>query len=459
MNDLLYYEPLADLLETDETYLDASTQVRFGYLTLAASFHWNLLKLLGNVAPTYHLAPPAASHEPTLVQLPYLNDTLTLHVTLAGISPDDWLEHASAALLAEIHADCLASLLCTGSADVATTFLSHVGGTLVIRVTLNALRLAHRRTVDPRVLETAIATLCLLSHRRYEGRVPELAVCFGYSHHRPNRNAPAVYFGRDFLGSKKSAVLLQGGTLLLHCLGNGRVVEVVDLDFVSSDPVSERVLGPLAQLPTLNYAYNRGAITVILTRHGEVLVAMGARICFSWDAASWRLYPAKRLADQLDAQLTYVCTGKGKVLAKHLARHITTIALTLRDDRLGALFVVSSSEEMIQRLIRNRQENVSPVETLYSRLFVGRLLCKLSPQLVCNAAALDGAIVIDGSGIVRGIGCIFETAQVQTAAEGARTRAALFASKDGVALKISQDGEISLFANGQSQLTVFSPVS
>jgi hypothetical protein len=179
MNDLLYYEPLADLLETAETYLDASTQVRFGYLTLAASFHWNLLKLLGDVAPTYHLAPPAASYEPTLVQLPYLNDTLTLHVTLAGISPDDWLEHASAALLAEIHADCLASLLCTGSADVATTLLSHVGGTLVIRVTLNALRLAHRRTVDPSVLETAIATLCLLSHRRYEGRVPELAVCFG----------------------------------------------------------------------------------------------------------------------------------------------------------------------------------------------------------------------------------------------------------------------------------------
>jgi hypothetical protein len=246
--------------------------------------------------------------------------------------------------------------------------------------------------------------------------------------------------------------------LLLHCLGNGRVVEVVDLDFASSGPVSERVLGPLAQISTLNYAFNRGAVTVILTRHGEVLVSMGGRICFSWDAASWRLYPAKRLADELDIQLASICTGKGKGLAKHLARHITTIALTLRDDRLGALFVVLSSEEMIQRLIRNRQEDASPVETLYSRLFVGRPLCKLSQQLVCNAAALDGAIVIDGNGIVRGIGCIFETAQVQTAAEGARTRAALFASKDGVALKISQDGEISLFANGQSQLTAFSPV-
>jgi hypothetical protein len=458
MNDLLYYEPLADLFEADVTYRSASTQVRFGYLTLAASFHWNILKLLGAVSPIYRLAPPAANHDPTLVQLPYLNSSLKLHVKADGVSSDDWLEHPSMALLAEIHSDCMASLLCVGSADVATTLLSNVGGTVVIRVVLNALRLAHRRTVDPAVLEEAISTLCLLSHRRYEGRIPELAVCFSPSRSRPDRKAPAVYFGREFLASKKSAVLLKGGTLLLHCLSNGRAVEVVDLDIASSGPISDRILGPLGQLSTLNYSYNHGAVTAMLTRQGEVLVAMGARICFSWDAASWRIYPAMHLSNQLRAELTRVCIGKGKALPRHLARHITTIALTLRDARLGALLVVSSSEEMIGRLLRNKYANVSPVEALYSRLFVGRPLCKLSPQLVCNAAALDGAVVIDRHGIVRGIGCIFETQDVQTTAEGARTRAALFASRDGVALKISQDGEMSIFSNSKNQATIFSPV-
>jgi DisA bacterial checkpoint controller nucleotide-binding len=388
--------------------------------------------------------------------LPYLNDSLKLHVKLAGISPDDWLEHASAALLAEIHADCLASLLCAGSADVATTLLSNVGGTLVIRIILNALRLAHRRTVHPAVLKEAISTLCLLSHRRYEGRIPELAICFSPYRRRPDQKAPAVYFGREFLASKKSAVLLKGGTLILHCLSNGRVVEVVDLDFASSGPVSDRVLGPLDQFSTLNYSYHHAAVTAVLTRQGEVLAAMGARICFSWDAASWRVYPAMRLSYQLHAELTRICTGKA--LPRHLARQLTTIALALRDDRFGALLVVSASEEMIGRLLRNKHTNISPVEALYSRLFVGRPLCKLSPQLVCNAASLDGAIVIDGSGIVRGIGCIFETQGVQTTAEGARTRAAMFASKDGVALKLSQDGEMSIFGNSENQATIFSPV-
>jgi len=156
--------------------------------------------------------------------------------------------------------------------------------------------------------------------------------------------------------------------------------------------------------------------------------------------------------------LTKVCTGKGKGLPGHLAQHMTTMALTLREDRLGALLVVSSSEEMIKRLIRSRQANLSPVETLYSRLFVGRHLCDLSPQLACNAAALDGAVVIDQNGIVRGIGCIFETGRRRTAAEGARTRAALFGSKDGVALKISQDGEMSVFNNGKHEASMFAPV-
>ena len=458
MNDLLYYEPLADLLEGDATYLSSSTQVRFGYLTLAASFHWNLLKLLGNLTPTYHLAPPAADDRSTLAQLPYLSDALKLHVKTKGVPSDDWLEHATAALLAEVHSDCMASLLHAESADVAATLLSNVGHTVVIRVILNALRLAHRRTVDPAVLEEAISTLCLLSHRRYEGRVPELAVCFGHSRRRPGQQEPGVCFGRQFLGSKKSAVLLKGGALLLHCLGNGRVVEVVDLNFAPPLPVSRLVLGPLGQISTLNYSYDHAAVTAILTRQGEVLVAMGARICFSWDAASWRLFPAKRLADQLCARLAQVCAGSGKALPGHLAQHLTTIALTLREDRLGALLVVSSSEEMINRLIRNRQANVSPVEALYSRLFVGRKVCDLSPQLTCNAAALDGAVVIDGNGIVRGIGCIFETGRRRTAAEGARTRAALFASKHGVALKISQDGEMSMYSNGECQASIFSPV-
>src|SRR5258708_12928047 len=106
---------------------------------------------------------------------------------------------------------------------------------------------------------------------------------------------------------------------------------------------------------------------------------MGARICFSWDGGSWRVYPAMRLADQLRAELRRVCTGRHKTLPEHLARHITTIALTLREDRLGALLVVSSSEDMIFRLIPNRQANTPPFQPLSPPLFSAPPLFYLSP--------------------------------------------------------------------------------
>jgi len=146
-------------------------------------------------------------------------------------------------------------------------------------------------------------------------------------------------------------VLLKCGTLLLHCISNGRVVEVIDLNFALSDSVSERVLGPLDQCSTLNYSYQHTSAR--LTRQGEGLVAMGARICFAWDATSGRINPAIRLSHQLHAELMRVYTGNHKMLPRYLARYRTTMALTLRDDRFGALMVVSSSEEMIRRLLHN----------------------------------------------------------------------------------------------------------
>ena len=77
---------------------------------------------------------------------------------------------------------------------------------------------------------------------------------------------------------------------------------------------------------------------------------------------STRVYPAMRVADQLRTESGSVCVSKSKTSPKHLARHLTTIALTLREDRLRALLVVSAPEDTIARLVRNRQAIVSPVE-------------------------------------------------------------------------------------------------
>src|SRR5260370_29040999 len=133
MNDLLYYEPLADLFEGDATYRDSTTQVKFGYLTLAASFHWNLLKLLGDVSPTYRLAPPAAEDiHSRAIALPRRRSPTPCQRRRRPIRR--LAAARDSALLAQIHSDSMPSLLHAGSADVASTLLSNVGHPVVIRV-------------------------------------------------------------------------------------------------------------------------------------------------------------------------------------------------------------------------------------------------------------------------------------------------------------------------------------
>jgi DNA integrity scanning protein DisA with diadenylate cyclase activity len=185
---------------------------------------------------------------------------------------------------------------------------------------------------------------------------------------------------------------------------------------------------------------------------------MGARMLFSWDGATWRLYPGRTLATRLFEELRLLSSRYSELHWKALANHLTITVLTLREEGLGALFVVTGSEDAVKTLTKGKRYNQSSVEFLYSQLFQGRNVLSISPQLLCNAAGLDGAVVIDTAGTVRGIGCIFSAIGRRTPTEGARTKAALFGSKCGIALKLSQDGEIGLYSQSESIYAAFSPI-
>ncbi len=68
-------------------------------------------------------------------------------------------------------------------------------------------------------------------------------------------------------------------------------------------------------------------------------------------------------------------------------------------------------------------------------------------EVLSRLATVDGAVVIRRDGMLCGFGIILSLADDPTLAptEGARTRAALLASKFGVAIKISEDGPITIY--------------
>jgi len=76
-----------------------------------------------------------------------------------------------------------------------------------------------------------------------------------------------------------------------------------------------------------------------------------------------------------------------------------------------------------------------------------RRLQHIDRRIATDLASLDGAVIVDRSGRTLAYGAMTKTAG--GARQGARTRAAIAASRQGLAIKVSSDGDISFFARGE----------
>jgi hypothetical protein len=193
----------------------------------------------------------------------------------------------------------------------------------------------------------------------------------------------------------------------------------------------------------------QGHICAVLSPSREIKIfAEGAEI-FTFRAAAWHL---------LDLQAKYKLWAEA-VGEETLAMRIFQTALDLANSREGALFVVVRDASAVEKL-------VSPAERLdvphdpgsavgppsrrdLLELLQGRSLTDLDPNVLAALASLDGAIVVDRNARLLAAGAILRhppSAELEAGiVEGARTTAALAASKFGPVLKVSEDGVITFF--------------
>jgi DNA integrity scanning protein DisA with diadenylate cyclase activity len=91
----------------------------------------------------------------------------------------------------------------------------------------------------------------------------------------------------------------------------------------------------------------------------------------------------------------------------------------------------------------------SPGLSLYFREDPLLEITRADFPLLVRIASLDGCVIIDSTGAMRNAGVILNLPGAHTnAGEGARTAAASYASTHGLAIKISQDGPVSVYERG-----------
>ena len=274
---------------------------------------------------------------------------------------------------------------------------------------------------------------------------------------RPGMPLPATApaYTESLTAIKSFYRLADGVRTVFLANSEGRLLDIIDIERWGSQACRSQTLQvPCAKAfqPHARSTLQNGHVCAVLSPSREIKVfAEGAEL-FTFRGAAWHL---------LDLQAKYRLWAEA-VGEDALAMRVFQTALDLADAREGALFVVArDAQAAVAQLVApadrlDRPATVVPEEGRppsrrdLLHLLEGRSITDLDPNVFAALASLDGAIVSDSRGRLLAAGAILrhpadDEVTAGGVVEGARTTAAVAASRFGPVLKVSEDGVITFF--------------
>ena len=231
---------------------------------------------------------------------------------------------------------------------------------------------------------------------------------------------------------------------------HARVQELVPLT-TPTDEGTARRRRPWWVAGLADAAKDREGAALALTRNGDLLVLIKGRLAFSARAGRWRKWDHAAILGRLKNLWDFRGAPQQVQTVLHYFYHV---ALDLSFRRSGGLLVVAGSEKRLKKLLPSKSDHIDsrrrkePEKSLDSSV-ASRSIFRSDRRIVSDIASLDGAVVVDRAGRLIAYGAM--TKSSRSAEQGARTRAAQAASREGVAIKVSSDGDISFFRGGKCQ--------
>lgn len=316
---------------------------------------------------------------------------------------------------------------------------------------------------EPSRIASTVQTLRTAALSTYENRrVSTGALLIGDDcKSGPKTATDALPYGVELTSLKSIHRLCDGRRTLFRVDRQGRLAEIVDIERFAAEMTDAD--GPEVPCSQAYVAHARatrsgGHVCLVLSPNQEIKLFAGGVQAFVFAHGRWRMLdPATKFAMWCEA------VGNPEV-----ATSLFQAALDLAESRQGGLFVVvDHPQDAVGRLISPHDiieddtevgppPELMPGDPLAKRalhyLARGRRLVDLDPAVLESLAGLDGALVVDRPGRLLAFGAILrhDASSLPTtfAAEGARTTAALVASRFGPVLKVSEDGIISCFLDG-----------
>ena len=266
-------------------------------------------------------------------------------------------------------------------------------------------------------------------------------------------------FPREFLQAKRYKALSDGFRTAYVVSANGEVVDLVDLEQFEREKLTEKHFFPNWS-ERIARASRAGRYGIALSRQGDILIFEEGTLRFSYRFGRWQFWNHRYLVELLRDQAREAGVNRSEL--GRIIGPIYRAALDISFRRSGGLFVILKKRDNVRKLIRSGDgvgdDRRLSADADFDEIFEGKTIMTLHRAIAVELASLDGAIVIDRKGQIKAYGAVLKSggkaAKKGTRVEGSRTQAAIAASHFGLAVKISSDGEITVFANGSEFISV-----
>ncbi|MBD9478871.1 hypothetical protein [Pseudoxanthomonas sp. PXM02] len=357
----------------------------------------------------------------------------------------DGREHNICALIAEEIGDIF-----SGHRPLPEVALPAVTKAFDERIVARHLAAHHEVTLPVGEMLNALHTL---AEQTYENK----AVAFGCVVEPRVEVVNRSAFPKEFLKLKKFKALSDGYRTAYVVSGNGAIIRFVDLDRFSLKPLTGKHFYP-EWAEAMAKASRDRRFGIVLSRQGDVLVLEEGTLRFSYRFGKWQYWNHGHLVNLIRDWARAQKIRKS--ILGNVVGAIYRAAIDVSFRRTGGLFVILKNQAMLKDVVKAEDvlggQKRSTQDAEFDLLLKRKTIQSLPRRVMVELAALDGALVINKSGTILAYGAVIQPKRAGRlkGAEGSRTKAAIGASNYGMAVKISSDGDITVYKEGQQYLTI-----
>lgn len=298
-----------------------------------------------------------------------------------------------------------------------------------------------------------------LSEQSYENKSYSFGCILDAAQHSSVDNSNLGSFPLEFLQAKRYKALSDGFRTAYVVSANGEVIDLVDLEQFDREKLTEKHFFP-SWSERIARASRSEKYGIALSRQGDILIFEEGTLRFSYRFGRWQFWNHRFLLALLRNQAR--AHGVNRSQLGRVIGPIYRAALDISFRRSGGLFVILRNRNYVRKLVRSGDgigdDRRHLADADFDEIFDGKTIKTLHRSIAVELASLDGAIVIDNTGRIRAYGAVLKSGgkgvKKGRRIEGSRTQAAVAASHFGLAIKISSDGDITVFADGSEFISV-----